>query len=140
GWPGAVAFYSQSNVLSQGNVIYQNGGEGHIFWGTEAGFVGQNNVARHNVIFDNFSVNLYVDKPQGILLEQNFVFQHPRDPSMTFDHLFALSSGYDTDFGRRMAPINLSLGDEPGSSSDGQAHLADVMVINNIFAGGKRAF
>jgi hypothetical protein len=147
GWPAAMSWYSESDALGEGNVIYKNGGEGLILYGTTSNgstaHVSTNNVILHNVIFDNFSVNLYLDNTQGATLDGNFVFNHPRDASQTFDQLFDLSSGYDRDFGRRIVPPNLSLGDEPGSSFEtplGHAHLSDITVINNIFAGGKRGF
>jgi hypothetical protein len=144
GWPGALSWYSQSNALSRGNLVYQNGGEGLIVWGTNSGsggaHVAMNNRVLNNVIFDNWSVNLYIDNTQNTTVEQNFVFNHPRDPSTTFDGLLEASTGYREDFGKRLTPVNLSLADEPGSAYDGQAHLAGITVINNIFAGSKFGF
>jgi hypothetical protein len=122
--------------------VYQNGGEGFIFWGTNAkgSTVHQsvNSVGRNNVVFDNFSVNMYLDNTQNATIEQNFIFNHPMDASQTFDNLLTLSSGYADDWGRRMQARNLSLADEPGSSFEaaGQAHLANITVANNIIVGG----
>jgi Right handed beta helix region len=141
GWPAAIGWSSQSNGLAQGNVIYQNGGEGLILGGSD--FSGQpsvNNQVRQNVIFDNFSVNLYLDNTTNAKLEQNFVFNHPLDPTETFDGLLATSPGYDGDYSKRLTPVNLSLGDEPGSSYDNRGHLANITAVNNIFAGGKYGF
>ncbi len=141
GWPAAIDWSSQSNGLSEGNVSYLNGGEGMTVGNSDvAGQVSTNNVVRHNIVFDNFSVNLYVNNTQNVLLEQNFVFQHPRDESQTFDQLFEVSPGYSEDYGRRITPPNVVLGDEPGSAYDQQAHLANITVINNIVAGGKFDF
>jgi hypothetical protein len=120
GWPGALSWYSQSNALAQGNVVYQNGGEGLILWGTNASgttaHVSVNNQVHDNIIYDNWSVNLYLDNTQNARVEQNFVFNHPRDPGQTFDDLFTISNGYDMDWGKRITPVNISLADEPGSS------------------------
>ena len=135
GWPGALVFYAARDSSAIGNVIYENGGEGLIFYGTENGWTGSGNVARNNVAFDNFSVNLYFDNTQEVLVEQNYAFEHPRDPSQTFTDLFTISPGYANDFGRRMTPLALSLADEPGSAYDSQAHLANITVINNILVG-----
>ncbi len=141
GWPAGISWVAQSNALVQGNLIYQNGGEGIIFYGTTSkSFTSQNNVMQQNVIFDNFSVNLYLDNTTNATLQQNFVFDHPRDETQTFPGLLEASPGYATDFGRRLTPINLSLADEPGSSYDGKAHLANITVFNNIFAGGPFGF
>jgi hypothetical protein len=139
GWPGALVFYAARGSTAKGNVIYLNGGEGIIFYGTESGWVGSNNLVQNNVVFDNFSVNIYTDNTQGVLVQENFAFDHPRDPTQTFDNLLTLSGGYNSDFGRRLTPINISLGDEPGSSFNGQAHLANITVINNIAVGAARA-
>ncbi|MBS0514191.1 MAG: Ig-like domain repeat protein [Proteobacteria bacterium] len=141
GWPAGISWVAQSNALVQGNLIYQNGGEGIIFYGTTSkNFTSQNNVMQQNVIFDNFSVNVYLDNTTNATVQQNFVFDHPRDETQTFPRLLEASSGYATDFGRRLTPINLSLADEPGSSYDGKSHLANIAVLNNIFAGGSFGF
>ena len=144
GWPGGTGWYSQSNVTIEGNVIYGNGGEGLVIWGTNGSggtaHEAMNNVARHNVVFDNWSVNVYLDNTQHATIDSNFVFDHPRDPTTTFANLLTVSKGYDTDFGRRMQPILISLADEPGSAFDSQAHLSDITVVNNIFAGGSFGF
>ncbi|MGB8293950.1 MAG: right-handed parallel beta-helix repeat-containing protein [Polyangia bacterium] len=143
GWPGALSWFASSNALSQGNVVYQNGGEGMIFYGTVKGHTpttSVNNAERNNIIYDNWSVNMYVDNTQNLRSEANFVFQHPRDASQTFDNLLSISDGYNSDWGRRMFPVNLSLADEGGSSDDNNAYLSNITVINNIFAGGQRGF
>ncbi len=137
GWPAAIDWCNQSNGLAQGNVVYGNGGEGLTLGNTDRqGHLSMNNLVRHNVIFDNFSVNLYLNNTENGKLEQNFVFQHPRDETQTFDGLFAASPGYAQDYGKRITAVNISLGDEPGSAYDAQGHLSDMTVINNIFAGG----
>jgi hypothetical protein len=141
GWPAAVDWSTQSNGLSDGNVSYMNGGEGMTVGNSDvSGMVSMNNVVRHNIVFDNFSVNLYVNNVQNALLEENFVFQHPRDDAQTFDGLFTTSRGYSEDYGRRITPPNLVIGDEPGSAYDGQAHTANITVINNVIVGGKYGF
>jgi len=147
GWPGGLSWYSESDALSEGNVVYQNGGEGIIFWGTNddngTAHVSMNNVMRHNVVYDNWSVNLYFDNTQNARVESNFVFDHPRDATQTFDNLLTLSNGYNTDWAKRLTPVNISLADEPGSSFEmptGYAHLANITVVNNVFAGGKFGF
>jgi hypothetical protein len=141
GWPAAIAWSSQSNGLAEGNVVYMNGGEGLTMGDTNvSGQTSTNLEERHNVVFDNFSVNMYVNNVTNVRAEQNFVFQHPRDESQTFPGLFETSPGYNNDWGKRITPNNLNLGDEPYSSYDKQAHLANITVVNNIFAGGKFGF
>ncbi|MCU1281145.1 MAG: Parallel beta-helix repeat protein [bacterium] len=139
GWPGGLGWHNQSFALAQGNLVYGNGGEGIVDYGTPgsggSAHLSQGNQIRNNVVFDNFSVNIYLDNTQDVTIDENFVFDHPRDIAQTFDGLFAASSGYDQDFGKRLTPSGISLADEPGSSFDGAAHLSDITVTNNIFAG-----
>jgi len=138
GWPGAVVFYASQSGTARGNVVYGNGGEGIIFYATDSGETGSNNVIANNIVYDNFSVNVYNDNTQGVLIQQNFIFNHPRDVNQSWPSLLSTSGGYNSDFGRRLSPICISLGDEPGSSYDGAAHLANITVINNIVVGGDR--
>ncbi|HVV48114.1 MAG TPA: right-handed parallel beta-helix repeat-containing protein [Polyangia bacterium] len=139
GWPGALVFQTATNGTARGNAVYQNGGEGIIFYDTEKGYTGTGNLVANNVVYDNFSVNIYTDNTQGVTVEQNFVFNHPRDASQTFAGLLTTSPGYNEDFGRRLSPVGIALADEPGSAYDGQAHLANITVINNIVVGADRA-
>jgi Right handed beta helix region len=140
GWPAAIGCGDQSNLTLKGNVVYLNGGEGLALGGTHfTGFTSVNNQVINNLVWDNFSVNMYIDNTVGATLVQNFIFQHPRDETQTFALLFDVSPGFKNDFGKRIAPQNLNLGDEPGSSYDNAAHLANITVINNIIAGGQFA-
>jgi hypothetical protein len=145
GWPSALGWGAQSDGVSLGNVVYENGGEGVDFSTTLSAdgvtpHIVSGNVVRNNIIYDNFSVNLYFCSTAGILVDQSFVFTHPLDPSQTFPGLFAINAGYAQDLARRLVPINAGLGDEPGSAFDGKAHLQDIQLTNSIFAGGKRQY
>lgn len=145
GWPSAVGWEGQSNGVSLGNIVYENGGEGVDFTGTGSAdgsrpHFNVNNITKNNIIYDNFSVNLYLVSVQGVKAEQNLVFNHPLDPNQTFDGLLQSSAAYGKDLGRRLVPINVGLGDEPGSSFDHKAYLADITLINNVFVGAKRGF
>ena len=121
---GGARLVSQSNALAQGNVIYVNGGEGHRSSGDTdaAGYArASNNVVRNNVIFDNFSVNIYVDNTQNALRRAELRLRSParrrRRPSTTCSRSRTATT---TDFGKRMTPVNISLADEPGSAYDGR--------------------
>lgn len=139
GWPAAISWTSQSNGLALGNISYMNGGEGLTFNDTDVnGLSSTNNVARHNIVYDNFSINLYVNNTQNVLFEQNYIFQHPLDESQTFDGLFAQAPSYAGDFGKRLVPPNFSIADEPESAYDSAAHTSNIVAINNIFVGGHR--
>ena len=54
GWPAAIAWSSQSNGLSEGNVSYLNGGEGMTVGNSDLnGKVSTNNVVRHTALVFN---------------------------------------------------------------------------------------
>jgi hypothetical protein len=143
GWPSALGWGALDNSQAIGNVVYMNGGEGlDITYTTSLDgtnpYVNSGNLIRHNVIYDNFSVNLYLVSASGITADQNFIFNHVEDKTQTFDGLLD-GGGYGGDLERRIIPVNVGLGDEGGSSFNGGAYLRDIVLTNNIIVGGKRA-
>ncbi len=69
GWAGAVQMYDANRFIVEGNTVYENWGEGISFTVT------QGSVARHNVVYDNYSVELYMDHAVGCSFESNLVFE-----------------------------------------------------------------
>ena len=72
GWASGIKVgLGGDNVLINNNKVYNNYGEGIA--ATRASSV----TVRGNNVYDNFSVNLYVDNSFNVLLEKNFVTCHP---------------------------------------------------------------
>ncbi len=108
GWPSGIKVRVSDNVLIQGNVVYNNFGEG-------MGTRGTNVTIRANTVYDNFSVNIYTNS-ENATIERNFVYCTP-------------NSGYERD-GSPAAGI--SMGEEYFAGWG--ARLKNAKVINNIVA------
>ena len=108
GWGSAIKVRISDNVLIQGNIIYNNFGEG-------MGTRGTNITIRGNTVYDNYSVNIYTNS-ENALIERNFVYCTP-------------NSGYE----RSGQPASgISMGEE---YFDGWgARLKNTKVLNNIIA------
>jgi hypothetical protein len=108
GWGSGIKVRLSDNVLIQGNIVYNNYGEG-------MGTRGTNITIRANTVYDNYSVNIYTNS-ENALIERNFVYCQP-------------NSGFE----RSGSPAaGISMGEE---YFDGWgARLINARVINNIVA------
>ena len=108
GWGSGIKVRVSDNVLIQGNIVYNNYGEG-------MGTRGTNVTIRANTVYDNFSVNIYTNS-ENALIERNFVYCTP-------------NSGYERD---GLPAIGIGMAEE---YFDGWgARLKNAQVINNIVA------
>lgn len=108
GWGSGIKVRVSDNVLIQGNIVYNNYGEG-------MGTRGTNVTIRANTVYDNFSVNIYTNS-ENVLIERNFVYCTP-------------NSGYERD---GLPAIGIGMAEE---YFDGWgARLKNARVINNIVA------
>ena len=106
GWGSGIKVRVSDDVLIQGNIVYNNYGEG-------IGTRGTNVTIRSNTVYDNFSVNIYTNS-ENALIERNFVYCTP-------------NSGYERD---GLPAAGIGLGEE---YFDGWgARLKNARVINNI--------
>lgn len=112
GWGSALKLaVGAEDVLLTNNVVYENWGEGIA--ATRA----RNVQIYQNRVYNNFSVNIYVDNSTDVVVEGNFV-----------------TCTEDTDFRRRDGdlPTGIALGEEYYRGWG--AKLSNVTVINNIVA------
>ena len=108
GWGSAIKVRASDNVLIQGNIVYNNYGEG-------LGMRGTNVTIRANNVYDNYSVNIYINS-ENALVERNFVYCNA-----------------NTGFERDGAPASgISLGEE--FFEGWGARLNNAKVLNNIVA------
>ena len=126
GWSGGLAFSGVEGGVARGNVVYANGGEGIISYGSGAGHT----LFEQNVAFDNWSVNMYFDNQIGDIARQNILLNHPMD---TNTWLKPPSAGAPWDQLYKFS-VCLMLADEYGSSN-GPATLSGSQVYNNLMAG-----
>ena len=126
GWPGHVVAYQCYQCLFQGNIVYHGGGEGILNYGSQSGITVGSNVVRQNVVYDNWSVEIYFDNQPNDTAEENFVFSHPK-ATVQGDLL-----GYWDKGVRLLNALGISMADETNSNPNGLTELADTTVTNNI--------
>lgn len=127
GWPGTLTWFANLRPLARGNVVHMNGGEGIASYGTVNGVQSGHAIFEQNVVYDNWSVNIYFDNQANDTARNNFIFNHP--PSA--------ANFINGDTSLAKYSVCLMLADEY-SSSDGtnnHANLAGTKVYNNIIAG-----
>ena len=108
GWGSGIKVRVSEDVLIQGNIVYNNYGEG-------MGTRGTNVTIRANTVYDNFSVNIYTNS-ENATIDRNFVYCTP-------------NSGYERD-GLPAAGIGMA-----EEYFDGWgARLKNAKVLNNIVA------
>jgi hypothetical protein len=132
GWSMGAVSHGTPGVRFEGNVSHRNGGEG---LGAYAGPGGS--VFRDNVVFDNWSVNIYVDNQPNATVENNLVYCNTPDPA-------DLHGNGDPDPSdqrnlRRLRAEGIMTADEK-YSLDPPSNLHDVLVANNLILDCRRGF
>ena len=132
GWAGALGWAYGLRPVARGNLVYMNGGEGIITFGSDVGYATGSALFEQNVSYDNWSVNLYFDNQANNTARQNFLFAHPTDPA-TFLYVGNPYPYNSQDRGT----VCLMLADEEWSSGNvnGYANLANTKVYDNVIAG-----
>ena len=130
GWSGGLVFSGSLDGVARGNLVYDNGGEGIISFGSQRGRRTGSTLFEHNVAFDNWSVNMYFDNQPGDTARANILFDHPVDTGLW---LKPPSAGYPWNQLYKFS-VCLMLADE-AYSSDGPANLAHTTVTDNLIAG-----
>jgi hypothetical protein len=131
GWPGTVVWDTNLRPLARGNIVHMNGGEGIISYGTRAGHPSGSALFEQNVVYDNWSVNMYFDNQPNNIARNNFLSNHPLDSS----NLIYVGAFPFNDLGKYS--VCLMLADEFNSSdaTNNHANLDSTQVYNNIMAG-----
>lgn len=128
GWGAGVNLGAGS--VAQGNVIYKNGGEGILTYMNSG-----NTTFRGNTVFDNWSMNLYVDTSANALIENNLVYC--TEPNL----IDARNNGFpnDTTVIKGMRPIAIGTADEYYGGPK-LYYLRDVTIRNNIVVNCRRGY
>jgi hypothetical protein len=132
GWAGATVWYANLRPLARGNVVHMNGGEGILSYGTVAGKTSGSALFEQNVVYDNWSVNMYFDNQPNDVARNNIIFNHPVDTSTW------LKTGSSWPWNEMYKyTVCLMLADEQNSSDStgNYANLANTKVYNNLIAG-----
>ena len=114
GWPAAILVSHSTYVTITNNVIYENHGEGLIIAGRKV-------LVEANHVYDNYSVNIYLDNAQEAVVARNFIY----------------STGKQN-FWRYGSPaIGIGLANERESARNA---LSNNSIINNLVVDGRFAF
>lgn len=132
GWPGTVVWSGNMRPLARGNIVYMNGGEGIISYGTAAGKQSGSALFEQNVAYDNWSVNMYFDNQPNNIARNNLLYNRP----MNNENYLYVGSQYPYNALGKYSTC-LMLADEQNSSdsTNGYANLANSQVYNNVMAG-----
>jgi Right handed beta helix region len=128
GWAAGVGSNGTGGAQYERNVVYRNNGEGLLAYSGPGG-----TVIRDNVVFDNWSVNIYVDNQPNARIERNFSFSQLPDPR-------DLVNNGDPEPGdgrclRRLRPEGIMTADEKYGIG---ATLRNVLIANNVVLGCRR--
>lgn len=105
---GLKVMYGAEDIILRNNTVFHNWGEGIAITR------GRRVTVAHNDVYDNFSVNLYIDNSSQVKASDNFITCKP-------------NTGFERD-GHR--PLGISLGEE---QYDGWgAQLQNLTLTNNI--------
>jgi hypothetical protein len=131
GWPGTLVWSGNLRPVARGNIVHMNGGEGIISYGAIKGRETGSALFEQNVVYDNWSVNMYFDNQPNNIARNNYLFNHP--PNLD-DYLYVGASPYNA---LDKYTVCLMLADEQDSSDDfnGFANLAGTQVYNNLIVG-----
>jgi hypothetical protein len=126
GWGSGVGS-TTPNALYEGNVVHKNGGEGMLSYLAGGGLV-----VRDNVVYDNWSVNLYVDNEPNAVVENNYVYCHTPDAHDLYNNGDPDPS--DNAALKRLRAQGVMTADEDYGVSPA-ANLHDVTIRNNVIVG-----
>ncbi len=130
GWPMGAVSNSTPNAHFIGNISHKNGGEGIGAYGGLGG-----TVIKDNMVYDNWSVNIYIDNQPNALVEGNFVFSHAPDPHDLYNNQDPTPE--DNRCLRRLRPEGIMTADE-NYNLNPPANFRNAKIINNIIIGCRR--
>ena len=133
-WPPGIAGNYGLRMTARGNVVHKNGGEGIGSYGIDVAGQSGSPVIDGNIVYDNWSVNIYIDNQPNAIVRNNLVYNHDTDLS----DLFYRGNAYWTDdVSRKLSPVGIMLADEEWSSVTTLNHAANLRgtrVYNNLIA------
>jgi Right handed beta helix region len=129
-WPGTVAWSGNLRPLARGNIVHMNGGEGIATYGS-FGQPSGSALFEQNVVYDNWSVNMYFDNQPNNVARNNFLFNNPPKSE---EMLYTGAHPYDS---LEKYTVCLMLADEQTSSNstNNYSNLRCSQVYNNLIAG-----
>jgi hypothetical protein len=128
GWGAGVNIGSDS--LAENNTIHHNGGEGMLTYMNTG-----NTIFKNNTVYDNWSMNLYVDTAPNVLVDGNLVYCN--EPNLAD----AENNGFPADgtIIKGLRPIGIGTADEYYGGPHTN-YLHDVTIKNNLIVNCRRGY
>jgi len=131
GWGKGIDALAVRAPYYSGNLVYKNGGEG-IGIGScndlNSCYDGTPGIMEDNLVYDNWSVNIYSNAQHGLVIRRNMAFVESIDPSEMTNNGYEEGTQEYTRARRRLQPMGISTGEEAGKD-----YMMDfVDIYNNI--------
>jgi hypothetical protein len=124
-WGMGISYLSGENGKIINNTVYLNNGEGIGTFGKRGGgYHGTNKIEiRNNVVYDNWSVNIWLDHPTGAVVDGNFVYSSGNQPQI---------------YEQKSTPRGIACAEERDFGSPGD--LRDGVITNNVVINCRSGF
>ncbi len=123
-WGSGISGGNSNNSLIQGNIIHDNGGEG-------INAIGTNVLIQDNLVYNNWSVNLYASDRTNVTFDRNLVYCEDPDRQHLYNN--GDPSPKDGKNFRRLRAEGIMTADE---GEVGTTH--SINITNNIIIGCRR--
>lgn len=130
-WGGGAITHAATGTKYISNISHNNGGEGLLSYGGSGG-----TVWRDNIVYDNWSVNIYIDNQPDGIIDGNTIFCSEPNPHDLY-HNGDTNPGDNKNLGRLRAE-GIMTADEDYKRTP-PANLNNVKITNNIISGCRRA-
>lgn len=114
------------NTKFIGNIVHKNGGEGLLCGGIKGG-----TLFRDNIVYDNWSVNIYIDGQPDCVVDRNFILCHDPDANDLYNNKD--DNPQDGKNFRRLRAEGIMTADEIEPAS-----FRNAKIVNNIIIGCRR--
>ena len=129
GWSAGISVNCSSSTIT-GCVVSRNHGEGLVVWNNTVGGIA---TVRDNKVYDNWSVNIYVDNFPYVTIDRNLSYCTGIDTTDLYNN------GQDAEVAactRRLRPEGIMIADE--SETQANAQTTNTTITNNIIIGCRR--
>ena len=79
-WASGIGFQSGTDCSAIGNQVYRNNGEGILLYGNATSGGTKDMKVLHNTVYDNWSMNIYLDHASNAFVDSNLVYNTPDAP------------------------------------------------------------
>lgn len=124
GWGAGATSQGATNTQFVDNIVHNNGGEGLVAYGGEGG-----TIIKDNIVYDNWSVNIYIDNQPNGTIERNLVYcNEPNKNDLYNNEDDNLADGKNL---KRLRAIGIMTADE-NYGLNPPANLNNILIANNI--------